>query len=199
MLNSAAGVILPPESEPPIRTMPLTNRAKSGSVLKAIAILVRGPTGIRVTSPGYFRTILQISSAADSGTGLIFGSGNTAPPNPLLPCAYSAVTRRRRSGTLAPAATGISVRPAISTMRMAFGRVNSRGTFPDTAVMASIFSSGDRMANSNANASSTPVSVSRMTRDGADAVCGSSAPLSGGSVPASSTPDWRQRLQERTT
>src|SRR5437879_11221368 len=58
------------------------------------------------------------------------------------------------SGAFAPAATGMSVRPAISTIRSAFGSVSSSGTFPATGVMASIFNSGERMASSSANASS---------------------------------------------
>ena len=50
-------------------------------------------------------------------------------------------------------------------MRSAFGRVSSSGTFPATAVIPSILSSGERIASSRANASSTPGSVSMMTRD----------------------------------
>src|SRR5579864_8364076 len=57
----------------------------------------------------------------------------------------------------------MSSRPAISTMRRAFGRVRSSGTLPATGVMPSIFSSGDRIASRSANASSTPGSVSTMT------------------------------------
>src|SRR6266478_4078547 len=51
-------------------------------------------------------------------------------------------------------------------MRKAFGNVRSSGTFPATGVMASIFSSGERMASNSARASSTPGSVSMMTRNG---------------------------------
>src|SRR6267378_52698 len=69
-------------------------------------------------------------------------------------------------GALAPAATGMLVRPAISTSRSALGRVKSNGTFPATGVMASIVNSGERIASSNARASSTPGSVSMMTREG---------------------------------
>ena len=58
------------------------------------------------------------------------------------------------------------MRPAISTMRKALGRPSSSGTFPATGVMPSIFSSGDRMASSKASASSTPGSVSMITRKG---------------------------------
>ena len=129
-------------------------------------MLVSGPIVSSVTSPGYLRTIWRIISAAGVATGLVVGSGKTAPPNPFSPCAYVAVTRRRSSGARAPAATGISVRPAISTMRNAFGSVRSSGTFPATGVMASIFSSGDRIASKSARASSTPGSVSMITRAG---------------------------------
>src|SRR4029077_1689127 len=82
----------------------------------------------------------------------------------------AAVTRRRVRGVFAPAATGMSVRPAISTMRKAFGSVNSSGTLPATGVIPSIFNSGERMASSSAKASSTPGSVSMMTRDGLELV-----------------------------
>ena len=60
----------------------------------------------------------------------------------------------------------MSVRPAISTRRSAFGSVSSSGTFPATGVIPSIFNSGERMASSRASASSTPGSVSMMTRKG---------------------------------
>ena len=151
--------------------------ASSGSSLSAVAILVRGPIGIRVTSPGYLRTTRRINSAAGSSTGSVFGSGKTAPPSPFSPCTYVAVTRRRSRGALAPGATGMSVRPAISTIRKALGRPSSSGTFPATGVMPSIFNSGERMASSKARASSTPGSVSMITRKGprsvrsADGLC----------------------------
>ena len=64
------------------------------------------------------------------------------------------------------------MRPAISTMRNALGSVSSSGTFPATVVMASIFNSGERMASSNARASSTPGSVSMMTLKGPPAAAG---------------------------
>src|SRR6516225_9415011 len=64
----------------------------------------------------------------------------------------------------------MSVRPAISTMRNAFGSVNSSGTLPATGVIPSIFNSGERMASSRAKASSTPGSVSMITRDGLELV-----------------------------
>src|SRR5579864_8951934 len=69
----------------------------------------------------------------------------------------------------------MSVRPAISTMRNAFGSVNSSGTLPATGVIPSIFNSGERMASSSAKASSTPGSVSMMTRDGLELVGRSAA------------------------
>src|SRR5438552_1223927 len=81
------------------------------------------------------------------------------------------------SGAFAPAATGTSVRPAISTMRRALVSVSSSGTFPATGVMASIFNSGERMASSSTNASSTPGSVSMMTRKGSPAGCSGSATM----------------------
>src|SRR5581483_5657482 len=135
------------------------------SRLRAVAMLVSGPTGMSVTSCGYLRTISRMNSAAGCAIGLVFGSGKTAPPSPFSPCAYAAVTNRRTRGAFAPAATGMSVRPAISTMRSAFGSVNSSGTLPATGVMPSIFSSGERMASNSASASSTPGSVSIMTRE----------------------------------
>ena len=83
-----------------------------------------------------------------------------------LPALAGLLVGHLADGARAPAATGISVRPAISTMRKAFGSVRSSGTFPATGVMASIFSSGERMASKSARASSTPGSVSMMTRKG---------------------------------
>src|SRR5258708_36550136 len=60
----------------------------------------------------------------------------------------------------------MSVRPAISTRRRAFGRVRDRGTLPQTGVTASTRSSGERRARKMAMASSTPGAVSRMMRGG---------------------------------
>src|SRR5581483_7709765 len=61
----------------------------------------------------------------------------------------------------------MSLRPAISRSRRALGRVRSSGTLPATGVIASTCSSGDRSASRIARASSTPGSVSMMTRRGA--------------------------------
>jgi inosine-uridine nucleoside N-ribohydrolase len=65
----------------------LASAASPGSLFSAAATLVSGPTVMSVTSLGYLRTIVRISSAAGSATGLIVGSGNTAPPSPFSPCA----------------------------------------------------------------------------------------------------------------
>src|ERR1700730_1291982 len=62
----------------------------------------------------------------------------------------------------------MSVRPAISSSRRAFGSVSASGTLPDTGVMASTLSSGERRARKMAMASSTPGSVSRMMRRGVE-------------------------------
>src|ERR1700748_464116 len=72
--------------------------------------------------------------------------------------------RRRTSGGGAPGATGTSARLAISIRRSALGKVSESGTLPQTGVMASTFSSGERRARKMAMASSTPGSVSRMMR-----------------------------------
>ena len=42
---------------------------------------------INVTSPGYFRTIRRMKSAAVSAMGWSLGAGKTAPPNPFSPWA----------------------------------------------------------------------------------------------------------------
>ena len=77
----------------------------------------------------------------------------------------SAVTRWRTSGTLAPPRLerpgGRQFRP---TQRV--GRVSASGTLPETGVMASTFSSGERSARKIAMALSTPGSVSMMMRRG---------------------------------
>ena len=57
MLNSAAGVMFPPESDPPIMTRFLIIPASSGSAFNAVATFVSGPIVINVTSFGYLRTI----------------------------------------------------------------------------------------------------------------------------------------------
>jgi len=83
-----------------------------------------------------------------------------------LPPAKLAAARAVRGGRSAPAATGISVRPATSSSRSALGSVSSSGTLPATGVRASTFSSGEFSARKMASASSVPGSVSIMTRRG---------------------------------
>src|SRR5271165_3239666 len=147
-------------------TMDLIRGAMVESDLRTVATLVSGPMATIVISPGFARTMRQMSSVAVSATGLVLGSGKSTPPRPLLPWAYLAVTRRRTSGVAAPAATGMSARPAISRRRRALGSVSERGTLPETGVTASTLSSGERRARKKAMASSTPGSVSRIMRWG---------------------------------
>src|SRR6266487_277962 len=68
MLTSAAGVAFPREKEPPINTTERTRLAIRGSLRNATAMLVRGPTGTSVISPGDSRTRSMIRSTAWSGT-----------------------------------------------------------------------------------------------------------------------------------
>ena len=52
MLNSAAGVTLPREAEPPMITKSLTHDASRGSRRSASPMLVSGPVATSVISPG---------------------------------------------------------------------------------------------------------------------------------------------------
>ncbi len=64
MLNSAAGVMFPPVMEPPISRISLISAMRSGRSFKANAMLVRGPTGIKISRPGCSSIFFTISSTA---------------------------------------------------------------------------------------------------------------------------------------
>ena len=165
MLNSAAGVMLPTwKYAPPIRTISWTRSMISGARSKAIAMLVSGPSGQRVTElvPSDRSVSMMKSTPCWSCNGMV-GSSIFGPSNPVVPCTCSAVTSLRLIGALAPAKTLVSVLPASSQTILAFFSVKGRGTFPATAVTPNTStSSGEASAKRIATASSCPGSVSMM-------------------------------------
>src|SRR3984885_1526706 len=165
MLNSAAGVILPPsENAPPIITISLKCPARPGSLALASAILVSGARQHNVTWPGGLAiTRSTMASGANPAARDVTGSGRSYPSKPVLLCTSSAVTRGRNSGAAAPAYTGVSLLRASSKAFRAFFEVRCTGTFPATVVMASTSnSSGEASAVRKATASSGEGSVSMM-------------------------------------
>ena len=66
------------------------------------------------------------------------------------------------SGLAAPRATGISPAPAASRTVRVFATTLSKFVFPSTHVIPMRFTKGERAAKRSANASSTPVSTSRI-------------------------------------
>jgi hypothetical protein len=83
-LNSAAGVLLPgPNAAPPMKTISRTLAASRGSLTMASAILVIGPIGHNVMSPGLAITVSMMKSTAwPSASGTASGSRNTLPSPP---------------------------------------------------------------------------------------------------------------------
>ena len=99
MLNSAAGVMLPPSAQPPpISTISRIFGTMPGSLTSAMPRLVSGPS---------MHSVIEASSAASSvstrkstawpGLNAIDGSGRSGPSSPVLPWTCSAVTRRVRT------------------------------------------------------------------------------------------------------
>src|SRR5665213_2454362 len=164
MLNSAAGVMLPPSDQPPpIAMMRFMREAMRGSFTSASPILVRGPKQHKVTVPaGWLINVSMMKSGANCFCNGILGSGRIGPSKPVLPCTCSAVIKLRSIGREAPAKTFISGLPASSQILRAFTSVKCSGTLPATAVMPSTSISGEARANKMASASSWPGSVSMM-------------------------------------
>ena len=152
MLNSAAGVMFPSAIEPPISTIrsmfspPMRSRRS--------AMFVSGPVGMRVTGSGLAASFSIIRSTACSVTGSCCGGGRNGPSSPLSPWTWSATFGSRVRGRSAPAATGMSARPARSSTRSAFAVVFASVWFPWTVVTASSSTSGLARASSSAIASS---------------------------------------------
>ena len=86
------------------------------------------------------------------------------PSSPLSPCTYSATYGSRTSGRSAPAATGMSPRPANSSTRRAFAVVFSSVWLPATVVTPSRSTSGLASASRIAIASSWRIAVDQDRR-----------------------------------
>ena len=156
-LNSAAGVTFPSPIAPPIQTMRSMRSCTSGCRSSRRATFVSGAVGTRTT-------LGSISSARKSAagppTGRDDGSCSSGPSRPVSPCTCAAVRSSRRSGASAPAATGMSLRPAISSVTSALRVVLSSVWLPATVVTPVSSTSGEASARRIAMASSWPGSQS---------------------------------------
>src|SRR5690349_23023572 len=159
MLNSAAGFTLPGPIEPPITTRRSTLDASSGRTAKSNAMLVSGPVATRVTVS---RCRISVSRSMALGCGALAGGGSRIPPSPVSPWTCSAY---RSCGCTndrpAPAATGMSRRPASSSTWSALRVVVSRPALPPTVVTARSSYPGVAHATRIATMSSIPGSQSR--------------------------------------
>ena len=160
MLNSAAGVTLPSAIAPPISTTRSIRGATSGQRASSSATLVSGPVGIRVTGSGAASRRSARKSTAWAATGAVTASGRSGPSSPDAPWTSSAAWASRTSGRSAPAATGMSERPASSSTRSAFAVVLASDVLPCTVLTPSSSTSGLASASSSAIASSWPGSQS---------------------------------------
>ena len=111
MLNSAAGVTLPREAEPPMITKSRTQVASRGSRRSASPMLVSGPVATSVISPGAAAMVSMMKSIACPLSAVRRGAGSTAPPSPDSPCTCPACSAGRSSGAAHPGVTGTSARP----------------------------------------------------------------------------------------
>ena len=156
-LNSAAGVMLPSAIAPPIQTIRSRRPRTSGWRSSMSATFVSGPVGTS-TTPGSISSARK--SAACASTGEAEGSGSSGPSRPESPWTCAAVRSSRRSGASAPAATGMSVLPAISSVTSALRVVLSSVWLPATVVTPRSSTSGEASASRIAIASSWPGSQS---------------------------------------
>src|SRR5829696_6577385 len=164
MLNSAAGVVLPWPMLPPMREMCATRSFRSGCSRRKVAMLVSGPTGMRVTGSGEAFKVSAIRATAPLSSASKLAAGISSDPSrPLLPCMSSAVCNGRCRGSEAPAPTGTSVHPTRESTRKALRVVFSMVTLPATVVTARRSRSGWPQASIRATASSWPGSTSRIT------------------------------------
>ncbi len=143
MLNSAAGVRLPPAYAPPITTTSRTRSTIRGSSRTASARFVRAAVATRVISPaGRLNTVSMISATACRESNGIVGPGRVTPSRPDVPCSASATRGARTSGRTAPAAIGRSRRPPTVSTAKALRVTLSSVWFPATVVTASRSTSG---------------------------------------------------------
>ena len=164
-----------------MKTIRRTASATRGSSSSAVATLVSGPTGTRVTSPGEAMTVSTMSSAARPGRTASRDVGRGTSRHSSWASGSSRRARRkavtsarsRISARAAPAWTGTSGRPSASRAASVEGTASSSSTFPWTTVSASRESSGLPSAKAMASTSSTSApgmpalgSVSRITRSG---------------------------------
>src|SRR5919107_1998563 len=164
MLNSAAGVVLPRPMLPPIREMRATRSLRSGCSRRNRAMLVSGPTGMRVTGSGEAFMVSEIRATASLSSGPKPASGiSSGPSSPLLPWMSSAVWSVLFRGPEAPLPTGTSPHPMRERTRRALRVVLSTVTLPATVVTASRSRSGCPQASIMATASAWPGSTSRIT------------------------------------
>ena len=87
-----------------------------------------------------------MASAASSGTTPLPGAGSSAYPRPVGPCVSAAVRSGRARGRSAPAATGMSDRPASSSTASVLRTMCGSSTLPATQPTATISASGDAAA-----------------------------------------------------
>ena len=148
MFASAEGLTLPGQNPlPPISTISRTFSVSRGSSRIARAMLVSGPTGTRVISPGAAITVRTMNSAALWSTALFVGAAMPALPWPSAPWTKSTgPPYEATSGVLAPRATGMSERPASSSNASALYVVVSVVAFPKIVVSPTTSSSGDDSA-----------------------------------------------------
>ena len=154
MLNSAAAVVLPSPSDPPISQMAAMRSRRPGAARSNSATLVSGPVATRVSGSSASRRSALASSSALIGAGPTAGSGRSAPSSPEGPWTSTGTHGSRTIGRAAPAATGTSVRPRRVRTRSALRVVRSSGALPATVVIASGRSSGRASARAIARASS---------------------------------------------
>ena len=162
MFASAAGLTLPlTVAAPPMMTTSATWLMMRGSNKSARAILVSGPTGTSVTSPGCAMIVSTINCAAVRGWGCKVGAGWLVLPSPSSPCTKAAAPWYITcNGLAAPCTTGTDERPANSTRCSAFCVAVAVSTLPKMVVRPSTSSSGAAKAKRIAIASSIPGSVS---------------------------------------
>ncbi|MEI2703897.1 MAG: hypothetical protein V9E89_01240 [Ilumatobacteraceae bacterium] len=110
-------------------------------------MLVSGPMGTRVISPGAVITVSTMNEAASPSTVEVTGGSRKVLPMPSSPWTNATGPRYGiASGASAPRATGMSARPAISSSLRALRVVTSVWALPKMVVRPTTHSSGDSRA-----------------------------------------------------
>ena len=121
----------------------------------------RGPSASTRSRPVHSSERSRIRSTAEVRTTAEPSGCSPMSPTPSVPCTCGAPPRKvPTSGSAAPSATGMSVRPASSSSARVLSAARPAETLPETVPMPTTSTAGSARTYASARASSMPVSQS---------------------------------------